>query len=261
MIASPESSSSSGHVHILAFVAWDCSVAERGCDAGARAVLSLLKPPSGPAQPVSNQSRAAKHLHGGSPQRGLKLPVPSSVLAADVPLLSQFNLSYASSDWDHKDLSRIFVTLVEACDKKDFLPVIECFSQCNDKWQGGIRRSQTDASGSELLESGARTSISGGNQSASTSGTTCTIDRDCFRTLLYLARYQCTSAFHTFFPATAKPCKGYHFWCAKGTPLSVFDRFFRDAVNRLRTRGGSSAPIQDASDIAIGFRCVFGHIM
>mmetsp|Transcript_1682 Transcript_1682/g.3675 ORF Transcript_1682/g.3675 Transcript_1682/m.3675 type:complete len:298 (+) Transcript_1682:650-1543(+) len=96
MIASPESSSSSGHVHILAFVAWDCSVAERGCDAGARAVLSLLKPPSGPAQPVSNQSRAAKHLHGGSPQRGLKLPVPSSVLAADVPLLSQFNLSYAS---------------------------------------------------------------------------------------------------------------------------------------------------------------------
>ena len=234
-------------------MAWDRSVAEKGCEAGARAVLSLLKPPSGPAQRGSNQSSVAINLNS-------KLPLSSSVLAADFPLLSQFNLqSYASSDWDHKDLSKILVTLVEACDKKDFLPVIECFLQCNDKREGGIKRSQTDVSGSEILGSEAGTSISGANQSASSSGAT--IDMDCYRTLLYLARYQCTSAFHTFFPATAKPCKGYHFWCAQGTPLAVFDRFFRDAANRLRTRGGNFAPIQDASDISIGFRCVFGHVI
>jgi len=257
MIASSESSGGgptpNAAVHLSAFVAWDRSIAEKGCEAGARAVLSLLKSPSSPTQRGSSQSSAANNLN-------LKLPVPSSVLAADFPLLSQFNLqSYASSDWDHNDLSKILVTLVEACDKKDFVPVIECFLQCNDKREGGITRSQTDASGSEILGSEAGTSISGANQSASSSGAT--IDMDCYRTLLYLARYQCTSAFHTFFPATAKPCKGYHFWCAKGTPLSVFDRFFRDAVNRVSTRGGNFAPIQDASDVAIGFRCVFGHVI
>ena len=37
------------------------------------------------------------------------------------------------------------------------------------------------------------------------------IEFDVYRTILYLAKYQCTTAFHTFFPATAKPCKGYHF--------------------------------------------------
>lgn len=228
--------------HLSAFVAWDRSVAEKACEAGARAVLSLLKPSI-----LQYNARPSMST--------------SSVLAADFPLLSQFNFqSYAQGDWDHSELSKILVTLVEACDKKDFLPVIECVLRCNDKRQLAIERSQTDASGSEVLGSDVGTAVSGATQSAASSSDAA-IDLDCYRTLLYLARYQCTSAFHTFFPATTRPCKGYHFWCAQGTPHPLFDRFFRDAVNRLRTKGGTFTPIQDASDIAIGFRCVFGHVI
>jgi hypothetical protein len=86
---------------------------------------------------------------------------------------------------------------------------------------------------------------------------------DVYLTILYLAKYQCTTAFHAFFPASAKPCKGYHFWCAIGTPLPIFDRLLRDAVKRI---GESKAhaglvPIRDVSDVTLGFRCVFGHLI
>lgn len=95
---------------------------------------------------------------------------------------------------------------------------------------------------------------------------------DVYRTILYLAKYQCTTAFHAFFPAVTKPCKGYHFWCAIGTPSPIFDRLLRDAAERIRTAGcgGGRYPqppavvapaVQDVSDVAVGFRCVFGHLI
>jgi len=87
------------------------------------------------------------------------------------------------------------------------------------------------------------------------------VELDCYRTLLYLSKYQCTSVFHVFFPATAKPCKGYHFWCAIGTPLPIFDHLFREAAKRLRTKDNTITPLHDVSDVALGFRCVFGHII
>lgn len=101
-----------------------------------------------------------------------KLTIARTESLGDDPLLSKFNLQgYFSHVWDDEDLSRILVCLVEACDKRDFKPVIESLLACNE-----ARRF------------------------------------DVYRTILYLAKYQCTTAFHAFFPATVKPCKGYHFW-------------------------------------------------
>lgn len=85
---------------------------------------------------------------------------------------------------------------------------------------------------------------------------------DCYRTLLYLVRYQCTSAFHVFFPTKAKPCRGYHYWCAKGTPLPSFDRMYREAAARLENPADQSLCLsQQASDLALGFRSIYGHII
>jgi hypothetical protein len=136
----------------------------------------------------------------------------------DFPLLSKFNLAgYYSNVWDHQDLSEILVTLVQACDKRDFRPVVESV----------LRR--------------------GGNI-------------DCYRTILYLAKYQCTSAFHAFFPATLKPCKGYHFWCPM-VPLPIFDRLFREAVKKVRANNVGIAPIHEVQEVPLAFRSVFGHLM
>ena len=89
------------------------------------------------------------------------------------------------------------------------------------------------------------------------------VELDVYRTIIYLAKYQCTTAFHSFFPATIKPCKGYHFWCAMGTPLPMFDRLMRDGVKRANSSKdhGVVAPVRDVSDVALGFRCVFGHLI
>ena len=44
----------------------------------------------------------------------------------DYPLMGRFNLqSYYSTVWDSEDLSEILVTLVEACDRRDFKPVVD----------------------------------------------------------------------------------------------------------------------------------------
>ena len=136
----------------------------------------------------------------------------------DFPLLSKFNLSgYYSNVWDHPELSEILVALVQACDKRDFRPVVE----------------------SVLRRRG---------------------DIDCYRTILYLAKYQCTSAFHAFFPATLKPCKGYHFWCPM-VPLPIFDRLFREAVKRVRANNTGIPPIHEVQEVPLAFRSVFGHLM
>jgi hypothetical protein len=176
----------------------------------------------------------------------------------DYPLLSRFNLQgFYSSVWDHEDLSKILVTLVEACDKRDFKPVVECVLQCNKR-----RRAKFDPiaeeGGSEVNYSAdlrVGSDPGGGDGSVS-------VELDVYRTILYLAKYQCTTAFHAFFPATVKPCKGYHFWCAMGTPLPMFDRLLRDGVQRVRKDHSIATTVYgDVGEVALGFRCVFGHLV
>jgi hypothetical protein len=134
-------------------------------------------------------------------------------------------------------------------------------------------------------DAGARSMSSLASSSYSTS------ELDVYRTVLYLAKYHCTTAFSAFFPSTMKPCKGYHFWCAIGSPVSMFDRLWRDAVDRIKNesgnhshhnqqqhardhhslthRGGHSQfvssavlpSLPDVSDVALGFRSVFGHLI
>ena len=209
-----------------AFAAWDQSVAEEGCYSAANAIVSLIESYSN-SSPNAKEANT-KMLSSASTENPT---VSSSMIGTDnFPLLSNFNLqSYSQGDWDHPDLSAILVTLVEACDKRDLRPVIECVLQCNKR-----RKTLCGARRFEL---------------------------DCYTTILYLARFQCTSAFHRFFPATARGCKGYHFWCANGT-VTIFDRMFRDAVDRIKIKDDGTFPeIPDVTDVALGFRCIFGHII
>jgi hypothetical protein len=200
--------------HKCAFAGWDKHTSEHGCRSAAEVMTRVF-------------SEMDSGSRGNDPE-----PDP---LDEDFPLLSQFKLQNLSKgDWDHEDLSKILVTLVEACDKRDFKPVIECTLRC-------IRRRR------DLLPKSIRYTPS--------------VELECYRTILYLAKYQCTTAFHVFFPAATKPCKGYHFWCAFGTPLPIFDRMFRDAVKRINESENLIVPLHSVSDVALGFRCVFGQIL
>lgn len=171
------------------------------------------------------------------------------------------------------------MTLVEACDKRDFRPVVECVLKCNKRRQEkfGTQAIESTASGSEVGSSYITPALSESDgRSSALSSIGNTVELDCYRTVMYLAKYQCTSAFHAFFPATLKPCKGYHFWCPVA-PVPIFDRLFREAVERLRTTKSAtlssssmasaahttaSMPVvYDVSDIALGFRSVFGHLI
>lgn len=227
--------------HYCAFAAWDKSLAEHGCKTGALALSTLI------------ESYALHPSSQGTIDRDEE-SAPNASSFDDYPLLSNFNLQkYAQADWDHSDLSEILVTLVEACDKRDFRPVVDCVLRSTQRRRDKFSPKKT---GIDFF----RTSSTGGGLAGDASLTPF-VELECYRTMLYLAKYQCTTAFHVFFPASTKPCKGYHFWCAIGTPLTVFDRMFRDAVARIRSRDGSCAPLQDVSDVALGFRCVFGHII
>jgi len=210
-----------GSGHVITFAAWDRTASERGCYCGAKVLNPLLHNmkdyPTDDDQVLSSED-----------------PVYSEYFD-DYPLLSRFNLQgFFPTVWDHHDLSKLLVTLVEACDKRDFKPVVECALKNNLR-----RKNEFD----NLVDLNS--------------------DLDIYRTILFLAKYQCTTAFHTFFPATAKPCKGYHFWCAIGTPLPIFDRLIRDAARRLNNSKDQSSMIRvsDVSDVALGFRCVFGHLI
>lgn len=227
---------SEGAIHYCAFVAWDRSIAFHGCNSGARALASLYGLQTRP----DGLSSVTEDLDTLARKQSL----------GEYPLLARFNLQeICQSDWDQKDLSEILVTLVEACDKRDFRPVLECVFRCNKRRLATAREALNDMP----VELGL-------TESASFRDAT-SVELDCYRTLLYLAKYQCTSVFHVFFPATAKPCKGYHFWCAIGTPLPVFDHLFREAVKRLQSKGNIITPLHDVADVALGFRCVFGHII
>lgn len=228
--------SSVGVMHYCAFAAWDKSIAFHGCYSAARA----LAPFYGLKVEQDGVSAAPEELESLAKKESL----------GDFPLLARFNLQeICQSDWDQKDLSEILVTLVEACDKRDFRPVLECVFRCNKRRLATAREAGNDVP----VELGLTESASHMDAAS--------VELDCYRTLLYLAKYQCTSVFHVFFPATAKPCKGYHFWCAIGTPLPIFDHLFREAAKRIRSKGNTITPIHDVSDVALGFRCVFGHII
>jgi len=170
----------------------------------------------------------------------------------EYPLMSRFNLQgYFSSVWDHTELSRILVTLVQACDKRDFRPVVECVLKCNkDRRQkfGGLVSTSSDGNSSFSVHTSRVDGDVGPSQK---------MELECYRTVLYLAKYQCTSAFHAFFPTILKPCKGYHFWCPIA-PVPLFDRLLRDAIKRVQSRDGIYTPFHEVSDVALGFRCVFG---
>jgi hypothetical protein len=154
----------------------------------------------------------------------------------EAPLLSRFNLQgFYSSVWEHPDLQQLLVSLVEACDKDSLRQVVECLISINQQRKASATRVAREQNLHEL---------------------------DVYRTILYLAKYQCTTVFQAFFPATLKPCKGYHFWCAIGTPLPIFDRMLRDAMRRVHQKESNIAlPMHHVSDVAVAFRCVFGHLI
>jgi len=174
----------------------------------------------------------------------------------EFPLLGRYNLQgFYPSVWDHPDLSEVLVSLVSSCDsdRRDFKGVIECILRCNqrrrEEFGDGTRETGSDFHSPvdlQIANDGAFMTPS--------------VELDAYKTILYLAKYQCTTAFHTFFPAVAKPCKGSHFWCPQ-RPLPIFDRLLREAIKRVNSKENSFAPIPDVSDVALGFRCVFGHLI
>jgi hypothetical protein len=170
----------------------------------------------------------------------------------ETPLLSRFNLqAFYSNVWEHPDLQQLLVSLVEACDKDNFKVVVES-ALCINQNRKALRSESFDT-----IKVGESFEVTGSRD----------FQLDIYRTILYLAKYQCTSVFHAFFPATLKPCKGYHFWCAIGTPLPIFDRLLRDAMRRAASNGNRDrAPdvaiqMHYVSDVALAFRCVFGHLI
>ena len=221
--------------HQCMFASWDRSIAEEGCRSAAKSICEVIE--SFTDNVVANSDQIGRRKGEGQ--------APFDF--CESPLLSHFNInSYAQDDWNHPDLSKILVALVEACDKREFRAVISCVCKCNDD-----RRKQ-------VSDFGSNSTINQSNTNRSISSVD--LDLDCYRTLLYLARYQCTSAFHVFFPATIKACKGYHYWCAIGTPMPIFDRLFADALRFLK-QDEEHAQLHQVSDIALGFRCIFGHMI
>ena len=155
----------------------------------------------------------------------------------------------------------VLVALVKACETRDLLPVVECVIQRNQHRET-MKQLHASASLNTLSFESASTTTFTLGQYTEASTMPVSIEMDCYRTILYLARYQCTTAFHAFFPTTTKPCKGFHFWCAQGTaPMPIFDRAFREAAETYRNRNKLIVPIQEISCVALGFRSVFGHII
>lgn len=223
-----------------AFASWDKAVALHGCISAAKATMA--------AQTL--QSTTDRHL------REKLFDNPNT----DLPLLSFFNLqSYSQGDWDHPDFAEILVTLVKACETRDLRPVVECVFKRNRirlehaKGLSNSMNASFDSAGAADLSFGTSAEASASNTS---------IELDCYRTILYLARYQCTTAFHAFFPTTIRACKGAHFWCAQGTtPFPIFDRAFREAAESYGKESKLLAPILMPSAVALGFRSVFGHVV
>ena len=223
---------------VCAFASWDKSLAIQGCQSAAQAISA--------AQRLSH-----------SPDRVLREKLFDNP-TTDNPIFSFFNFqNYAQSDWDHPDLSEVLVALVKACETRDLLPVVECVFERNSIRNQEARGNENMLSFlNSSIESAASVPFSMGESSDIVT----TTELDCYRTILYLARYQCMTAFHAFFPTMSKACKGYHFWCPYN-PWSIFDRAFREAAQEYGKKHKMVVPIPDVSDVAIGFRCIFGHVI
>lgn len=209
-------------VHYCVFSGWEKEVADRGCFSAAK-VLVNLKGAASDEKDVTNM-----HIN----------ELDSGELTGEMHLLSRFNLQgYYSAVWDHSDISKILVALVEACDKRDFRPVIESVLKANLMRREHFKLPHCD-------------------------GRVNSVELDIYRIVIYLAKYQCTTAFHAFFPTTSKACKGYHYWCAIGTPSPAFDRLLKDGEQRLNNKETSDhGRVHIPSEVALGFRCVFGHLI
>ena len=230
--------------HVIAFGAWERTAAERGCYSGARAISSLLS---------LSQEHPRGALEGNAQNAG---EIGAIDPFDDFPLLGRYNLQgFHPAVWDHPDLSEILVSLVTVCDsdRRDFRLVVECVLRCNQR----RREKFSDPGG----ETGSDVNLPVDIHAATDGALSPSVELDPYKTILYLAKYQCTTAFHTFFPAVTKACKGEHFWCTIGTPLPIFDRLLREAVKRVNSKENSFAPVCDVSDVALGFRCVFGHLI
>jgi len=242
-----ENTSSATSTHdCCACASWDKTVALHGCLSAAKAIMS--------AQALQFK-----------PEPLLREKLFDNPYT-DIPLLSFFNLqSYAQGDWDHPDFSEILVALVKACETRDLLPVVECLYQRNkvrqEMTQSTTRQANTCNSLNSSFESAGTIDFSL-RASTEASFSPASLELDCYRTILYLARYQCTTAFHAFFPTTIRACKGAHFWCAQGTlPLPIFDRAFREAAESYAKQRKLVVPISVPSAVAVGFRSIFGHII
>jgi len=218
-----------------AFASWDKTLALQGCLSASKAIMA--------AQTLRSKSDRVLH------EKLYENP------NTDIPLLSFFNLqSYAQGDWDNPLFSELLVALVKACETRDLLPVVECMYQRSQTQDASFTDASFESVGvvnssfEALTDSSARSPPVG--------------ELDCYRSILYLARYQCTTAFHAFFPTTVRACKGYHFWCAQGTsPYPIFDRAFREAAETYSKQQKLQVPISSTSPVALGFRSVFGHVI
>ena len=229
-------------IDCCAFASWDKTLALQGCRSAAKAIMTAQ----------SLRSTPDRVLH----EKLFENP------NTDIPLLSFFNLqNYAQGDWDHPDFSVVLVALVKACETRDLLPVVECIYQKNQAREAIMRRNTSVSSFNDASFESAGLNYSLG-ASTEVSGSSPSAELDYYRTILYLARYQCTTAFHAFFPTTIRACKGYHFWCAQGTsPLPIFDRAFQEAAECYCKEKKLLVPIPSASAVALGFRSVFGHVI
>jgi len=235
--------SSSAKKHLLAFAAWDRTVAEMGCWSGAKVISREIFQVFIPRNIESKKMALRRGLH---------------------PLLSLFDVqTFSQTDWDGS-LHEVLVKLVEACDKRKFEPVIEAILQSRTITASATNvlvdersRSVTATTSSSSVASNQILDIINDSAALALHGP---IDIDCYRTMLYLTRYHCTSAFHVFFPAITRPCKGYHYWCAMGVPQTIFDRMYAQASASLTSKNGLQLH-KGVSDVAIAFRCVFGHII
>lgn len=182
--------------HYFAFSSWDHGIATRACYSCAKVLRPLF------LEDLQNPNILGKIEAMG-----------------EHPLLSRFNLQgYYSNVWDHEDLSEILVTLVEACDKRDFRPVVERLLLSNKRRKAKYAPTLTSETSSDIQCSPCSVPVTDQLMDNSILSTHL-VELDLYRTILYLAKYQCTTAFHAFFPAVLKPCKGYHFW------VSCFSRF------------------------------------
>lgn len=293
--------------HCVAFASYDERMSLQGCLSAAECLCDLKASPSSPSVYPKSSPTSTTPISSWMGPSWLEKYDKGTTYLGDTPLLSNFNLQqYCALDWENEYLSKALVRLVEACDKLDFAPAMDALVQANcqmlhcvvaptsenenhnhshstdnhnTNYHGDNINGTSIGSMTSDLTSSNKITTSSGNRRGRRSMVCNKNELDVYRTLIYLSRYQCTSAFHRFFPTTSKPCRGFHFWCGSGSnPHTTFDSLFHKAATKLLTVATSgtgngandnikqsalgSVNISDGvSDTAICFRCVFGHII